>query len=160
MTEVAFHTGLPDKLGYACRLLRKAWRQGARVMVVGAAQELARLDQALWLFEPEEFVPHLRLRAGAPVPARLQRTPIWLVDDDVEPALSEAMAEAGVLVNLGPGDPLQPHRFARVIELVATDPADLLAARERWRGYLAEGLSPSNLPYGQSPGQDQASGAS
>ena len=61
MTEVSFHTGLPDKQAYACRLLRKAWRQGLRVMVTGDAATLTRLDQALWLFEQEEFVPHLRL---------------------------------------------------------------------------------------------------
>ncbi len=145
MTELAFHTGLPDKLDYACRLLRKAWRQGARVLVTGSTAELARLDQALWVFEQEEFVPHLRLRAGESVPAALMHTPIWLVDD--ADGSAGALAEASVLVNLGPGYPSAPNQFARVIELVSTDEPELQSARERWRSYVAQGLLPSNLPY-------------
>ena len=35
MTEVAFHFNAPDKLGYACRLLRKAVGTGARVLDLG-----------------------------------------------------------------------------------------------------------------------------
>ena len=36
MTEVAFHFNVPDKLGYACRLLRKAYAAGGPVGVVAA----------------------------------------------------------------------------------------------------------------------------
>jgi len=46
LTEVAFHTGIADPLDYACRLLRKAYRQGARVAVHAPAPLLDRLDQA------------------------------------------------------------------------------------------------------------------
>ena len=51
MPEVAFHTGLPDKIGYTCRLLRKANRQGLRVRVIGSEPELELLDKALWTFD-------------------------------------------------------------------------------------------------------------
>ena len=34
MTEVAFHFNAPDKRSYACRLLRKAYLRGARVLVL------------------------------------------------------------------------------------------------------------------------------
>lgn len=37
MTQVAFHFNAPDKLAYVCRLVRKATRQDARVMVTGDA---------------------------------------------------------------------------------------------------------------------------
>ena len=37
MTEVAFHFNVPQKSGYACRLLRKATAGGARVVVTGEA---------------------------------------------------------------------------------------------------------------------------
>ena len=43
MPEVAFHTGVADKPGYTCRLLRKAWRQGAQVVVTGSGEQLQRL---------------------------------------------------------------------------------------------------------------------
>ncbi len=141
MTEVAFHTQVPDKLGYTCRLLRKALRQGVRAAVVGDAEALSRLDQALWVFEQEEFIPHLRLRAGeAPSPRNL-RTPIWLLDDE------QADVDATVLVNLGPGMPQQAERYQRVVEVVASEPDDVQAGRARWRQYVAQGIAPVNLPY-------------
>ena len=141
MTEVAFHTQLPDKLGYTCRLLRKAWRQGLRVAVVGQPEQLGRLDQALWMFEQEEFVPHLRLRTGQPMPAAAARTPICLLDD------GRLDVQASVLVNLGPEFPVGVERFGRVVEVVSTDLGDVELARPRWKQYLASGLAPVNRPY-------------
>jgi DNA polymerase III subunit chi len=141
MPELAFHTGIADKLGYACRLLRKACRQGARVVVRADATELARLDPMLWTFEPLEFVPHLRLRPGQTLDAALQRTPIWLVDPGVE------APRAPVLVNLGPQavEVLEFHE--RVIELVGIEEAERQAGRLRWRehqrrGYIISHVTP------------------
>ena len=31
MTEITFHVNTQDKVGYACRLLRKAWGAGSKV---------------------------------------------------------------------------------------------------------------------------------
>lgn len=140
--EVDFHTGVADKLGYTCRLLRKAWRAGKQVVVTGPPAALNRLDQMLWTFEPSEFIPHARLRAGQAIEPRLARTPIWL---------AESPADAGprdVLVNLGPqalataatGSASCP----RVIEIVADEPDEAEAGRERWRQYKAAGLNPRN----------------
>jgi DNA polymerase-3 subunit chi len=50
MTEIAFHFNAPDKLAYACRLLRKAVNSGARVVVTGDAASLQALDTLLWTF--------------------------------------------------------------------------------------------------------------
>ena len=149
MTAVDFHTGVPDKLGYACRLLRKAYRAGNRVLVAGAPEQLNRLDSLLWTFEVGEFIPHGRLRAGQQVPAAAARTPIWLVDiaEPLAPAepIAAAVLQADVLVNLGPGLAAGYARFARVIEIVADAPADDVAAgRLRWRQYLAAGHPPTN----------------
>ena len=141
MTAVAFHTGLPDKQAYACRLVRKAWRQGARVMVTGDGMQLGRLDQALWLFEQEVFVPHLRLAANAPAPAHAARTPVWLS----EQALIEA--EATVLINLGSGFESNYGAFERVVELVSSEADDVSAGRLRWRQFVDAGVTPVNLPY-------------
>ncbi|WP_088281021.1 DNA polymerase III subunit chi [Ideonella sp. A 288] len=146
MTDVAFHTGIPDKPLYTCRLLRKAWRSGARLVVVGTPEALSRLDQALWVFEQEEFVPHLRMRHGELPTAEMRRTPIWLADS------AEVPADAGVLVNLGPDFVEAFERFERVIEVVAADEQEALAARQRWRRYSACGSTPSNMPYRQEAG--------
>jgi len=146
VTQVAFHTGVPDKLGYACRLLRKAARQGARVLVAGSPDELARLDQMLWIFEHEEFVPHVRLRRGEQLAAMLRRTPVWLAED------GSIDCDATVLVNLGPEAAERFERFERVIEVVSTDAADVQAGRARWRRFVEQGVGPVNLPYGGQAG--------
>lgn len=144
--QVDFHTGLGDKLPYACRLLRKAWRAGRRVVVTGDARELARLDQLLWTFDPGEFIPHARLRSGERPEPRMRRTPLWL---------AEQPADAGacdVLVNLGPGLLADAALPARTIELVASDADEVAAGRQRWRQHLSAGRQPVNHPQGASPG--------
>jgi len=139
MAELAFHTGLADKLGYTCRLLRKAYRQGAKVQVRGDGELLARLDPLLWTFEQLEFVPHLRLRAGQKIDPALARTPIWLVDEAAQ------APEAAVLVNLGPLPADDVARFERVVELVGVDADERHAGRLRWRYYESLGLKPVHI---------------
>ena len=133
MTEVSFHFNVPDTLGYTCRLLRKATRQGARVTVTGADTALDGLDRALWSFDPIEFIPHLRLRRGEAVAERLRTTPVCLAED-----LAGALHH-DVLVNLGEGAPAGFESYARVIEIVSTDEAERAAARARWKYYAARG---------------------
>ena len=135
MTEVGFHFNVPDRTAYACRLLRKATRLGARVAVTAPLATLRTLDRALWTFEPEEFVAHAVLPAGAPVPDRLARTPVWLAERPDDVAVHE------VLVNLGDAPPPGFERYARLIEIVGSDGADRAAARERWKHYAARGYA-------------------
>lgn len=136
MPDIAFHTGVADKLGYTCRLLRKAWRQGAQVVTTGSPEELSRLDTMLWIFEHEEFVPHARLRAGERITPVMARTPIWLADVPTD------VAGPQVLVNLGPGMATGFERFARVLEIVSDDPDDAQQGRQRWRRYQSAGMVP------------------
>jgi DNA polymerase-3 subunit chi len=133
MAEVDFHTGLADKVGYACRLLRKAWRRRSRVVVAGNDALLGQLDTALWTFDPQDFVPHARLARGASVAPGLERTPIWLVERGAAPPHRD------VLVNLGPQAAEAAESFARVIELVDTSDDDRAAGRARWNAYKAAG---------------------
>lgn len=128
MTEVSFYTGVPERLAYVCRLLRKAQQSGARVAVVGPAPLLDRLDKALWEFESTEFVPHLCLRPGRQ-PAGLERTPILLTEQ------AQAQPHREVLLNLGAAMPDGFEQFARVLEVVATDPEQVEAGRRRFKQY-------------------------
>ncbi len=135
MTEVSFHLNVPDPQGYACRLLRKATRQGARVTVTGESAVLAGLDRALWSFDPIEFLPHVLLRRGEAAAERLRATPVCLAED-----LSGAFHH-DVLVNLGGEASPGFESFARVIEIVSTDAQDRAAARLRWKHYAARGYA-------------------
>jgi DNA polymerase-3 subunit chi len=132
MTEVAFHFNVPDKLEYGCRLLRKAWGSGARVVVTGEAETLRRLDQLLWTFSPLEFVPHCRLDAP---PATVAATPVLLAADLAD------CPHHDVLVNLGQQVPAGFERFERFIELVTLADDDRVAARGRWKHYADRGYA-------------------
>jgi len=134
LTEITFHFNVADRMEYACRLLRKANRQGAQVIVTGPAPTLAHLDRVLWTFDPIEFLPHVMLRPGQPVPMRLSATTLWLLEDASEAPCHE------VLVNLGQdAAPAGFESFTRVIEIVSSDETERAAARERWKHYAARG---------------------
>ncbi len=134
MPEVAFHTGLDDKLGYACRLVRKAWRQGAQLRISADAPTLARLDALLWTFEPAEFLAHVRVRPGeAPAPGVQAATRIWLS------AHAAACPPCPVLVNLGPDIDADGTPKEKIIELVGADDAERQTGHARWRHYKTLG---------------------
>ena len=132
MTDIAFHFNMPDKLAYSCRLLRKAWGSGARVVVTAEAETLERLDLMLWTFSALEFVPHCRLTASA---ATLAVSPVLLA-----PTLADCPHHE-VLVNLGQDVPAGFERFERFIELVTVADADRAAARSRWKHYTDRGYA-------------------
>ncbi len=130
MTEVAFHFNAPDKLAYACRLLRKASASGAHLIVTGDDQMLHALDIALWQWARHEFIAHAI--DGCPA-AVWQRSPLLLTRNVAQ------TRQRQVLVNLGHGVPPAFSEFERLIEVVSTEEADRLAARPRWTYYKAQG---------------------
>ena len=134
MSIVEFHHGVSDKLAYACRLLRKAYRSGAQVVVTGDAAELKLLDRQLWMFDDREFVPHVLALSDGTVPVRQHSTPIWLT---VNPAA--APGERDVLVNIGQSLPPDSERFARLFDIVSNDADDRQQGRLRWKSYAAKG---------------------
>ena len=142
MTEISFHTGVPDVLGYACRLLRKAAKKGARVVVCADAALLQQLDRALWTFDPTDFTPHRRLAAGTPAPARFAATPVWLLATDAADADAlQSSPVHEVLVNLGADAVPGFESFERVLEIVGRDAEAVSAGRRRWRHYTERGYA-------------------
>ncbi len=140
MTEVAFHTGIANPLDYACRLLRKAYRSGASVAVHGDPATLDRLDQALWTFEPLEFVPHVVLPRDALDQKRLALTPIVLLKGE-----ARAPAACRVAVSLHGHPVAAVDAFDRLIAIVGTDPEHRDAGRQRWREYEKAGHAVSHV---------------
>jgi DNA polymerase III subunit chi len=133
LIAVEFHTGVIDCVDFSCRLLRKAYRSGARVLLTAMPVLLGEIDRALWTFDERDFVPHLRLPANSAAIAG--RTPIWLAERagvDGVPAL---------LVNVGAEAPAEPGVFERLIEIVGADPEQADRGRDRWRAYRAAGLA-------------------
>jgi len=133
MTEVAFHFNVPDKLAYACRLLRKATAAGSRVVVTGKSQDLRTLDTELWTFSALEFIPHCH--AASAEPQVLSASPVVLADT------ARGTPHQQVLVNLGQAVPDGFERFERLIEVVSQDEGDRQQARTRWKHYADRGYA-------------------
>lgn len=130
MTRIDFYSNVPDKLGYACRLVRKAHAANCRIVLLTRDRdELARLDQALWTFSEQEFLPHVH--AGDPLAAN---TPIILTDSD-----KADLPHYQLLINLSVGTPTHFARFERMLEIISSDDADKAAGRERYRFYQQRG---------------------
>ena len=144
MTALEFHTGLPDPIDYACRMLRKAQRQGWRVLVIAPEATVAELDTLLWTFDNASFVPHVRLPS-----AQAALTPIWLCTAVPEGEGEDHGNVPPLLINLGASIPEQPARFERLIELVGLDVDEAEAGRERWRAYKAQGFAVIHRKPGQ-----------
>jgi DNA polymerase-3 subunit chi len=142
MAEVVFLTGVDDKLSFACRLLRKKFREGSRVAVYGPAPLLTRLDQALWAEPQLDFLPHQRLRRGEAAPADAALTPVWLLESAV-PGLHCDSA-----VNLGAEDVAALASHDRVAEVVSLDEHDRAQGQLRWRQYKAHGHALVHRPQG------------
>ncbi|MEY4862240.1 MAG: hypothetical protein RLZ51_335 [Pseudomonadota bacterium] len=131
MTRIDFHFNAADRLAYACRLVRKVHRAGHRIVVQCDSPELLRaLNEALWTFSPQDFIPHVLA-----TDTLADRTPVLLADDEVSASLD--MHE--VLINLGRSTPAGFSRYERLIEVIGLEPADREAGRERWRFYRDRG---------------------
>ncbi|HSV51543.1 MAG TPA: DNA polymerase III subunit chi [Burkholderiaceae bacterium] len=136
MTEVAFHFNAPDKVSYACRLLRKAAQSGAKVVVTAEPALLRNLDVALWSFSALDFVSH----CYATKDAVMQRASAVVLADSLQD-IAQDTPPRQVLLNLGEDVPAGFERFERLIEVVTLQDADRAGARNRWRHYADRGYS-------------------
>lgn len=140
MTRIDFHSNVPDKLGYACRLTRKAYAAGNRVVVLTEdAAQLAALDALMWTFSATDFLPHVV--AGDSLAAQ---TPIILSDSD-----SVEMPHYDVLLNLARKTPANFSRFQRMFEVISTDDADAGAGRKRYVAYKQQDYQPTHFVANQ-----------
>jgi DNA polymerase-3 subunit chi len=140
MTRIDFHTNIADKLGYACRLARKAYAaQGKVVLLAEDAEQAAQLEEALWTIGETDFIPHVM--AGDPLAVE---TPVIVADsDEVE------LPHHDMLVNLTRRTPAHFARFARVFEIISTDEQDAAAGRKRYVAYKQQAYPLTHFVAGQ-----------
>ncbi len=130
MTRIDFHSNVPDKISYACRLARKARAAKCKIVMLTADRDqLATLDDALWTFSDLDFLPHVT--ADNPLAAQ---TPVVLADSD-----AAELPHHQILINLSSAAPAHFARFERMFEIISPDEADTLAGRERYRFYKERG---------------------
>jgi len=143
MTRIDFHTNVPDKVAYACRLARKAWAANNRVVMLAEDEvQLAELNAAMWTFSATDFLPHVL--AGDALAAS---TPILLIDND-EAELPHTHKE--LLVNLSRRAPGHIAQFERMIEVISSDEDDAAAGRKRYVAYKQQDYPLTHFVTGKS----------
>ena len=141
MSRVDFHSNVPDKLAYACRLARKAYMAGNKVVVLAAdSAQLDALNSAMWTISATDFLPHVL--AGDPLATQ---TPIILTDDE-----AAELPHHDILVNLSQLPPANYAQFQRVFEIVSMDAQDAQAGRQRFLHYRQQDVQLTHFVAGNS----------
>lgn len=133
MTEVDFYImSDPEEtvlMRVACRLAESAWGDGERVYLLAADDaQAARMDEMLWTFRQDSFVPHERVGGDNPPTARVLVGTGQAVPERID-----------MLVNLGAEIPPWYGLCARVAEVVGAKPGEKAAGRKRYRMYRDAG---------------------
>ncbi len=116
----------------ACRLAEKAWYKQHRVFIHTASAEATRsLDELLWTFRQDSFVPH------GIYPDNVDPGVSILVGDGTPPS-----SESDVLINLSDGVPSFHAKFTRIVEVVGFGDDQRRRGRERFRAYRDHGCVP------------------
>lgn len=116
----------------ACRLAEEIWRAGQTVHIhTENAHSAQHLDELLWSFRADSFLPHSLLQESPAEQVAL--TPVHIGWGE------EAGLHNDVLINLAATLPLFFSRFQHVAEIVPADETGRQQARERYRFYRDRG---------------------
>lgn len=112
-----------------CELARKACDAGLPMLVLCAsAAQAEQLDDLLWSFDPDAYVPHQI--AGADEDE--EEVPVLLAAPEHDPGMRP------MVLNLR--DAAVPDGFERVLEVVPADDSARGPLRDRWKQYVARGI--------------------
>ncbi|MBA4216059.1 MAG: DNA polymerase III subunit chi [Roseateles sp.] len=127
--QVSFYSDAADPLHFACRLVRRALASGKPLGVCVLAAQAAALDELLWSFEAQEFIPHRRWNPAATA----EPGEVLLVSD------AASLPHRALLLNLGEDMPSAALEFERILEVVGSDAGLVRAGRARYRLYQQAG---------------------
>ena len=138
MTRISFYVlassikpevnDLDIRSAFTCRLCEKAYRQGSQVYIaVNSKEEADQLNQLLWDFKPESFIPHKTNEDP-----NLMAPVVIGLGNDLED-------HHGLLINLRDKIPDEFSRFDRLAEIVSQDERTLIETRSHFAFYRDRG---------------------
>ena len=122
----------------ACKLAMMAWEQGHHVAILTADDSAAAsLDETMWDFPPNRFLPHSRGKADSETPV------------SIDSHNAEIPSDRDVVINLSDAAVADPGRFRRLLEIVPGAEQKRLASRQKYREYRDLGLNPASHTIGK-----------
>ena len=116
-----------DPLLLVCELVRKAFAGEQPTVILARSQDQAEeIDERLWSFSDDAFIPHQI--AGDDDDAI---TAVLIVPPGIE------VEDRPLAINLRDAFAFGNH--ARILEVVAADPAERDGSRRRWKQYQSRG---------------------
>lgn len=120
-----------NPLALVCALVDKAFASDQPCLVLAASMAQAEeLDELLWSFKPEAFIPHQI--AGQDGPEADAEVTVLIVPPGVQ------AADRALLINLR--DETAEGDFQRVLEIVPADTDARSGSRQRWKSYQQRGF--------------------
>lgn len=118
-----------EPLLLVCELARKAQQAGLSTLIFARdAAQAEQLDDLLWSFDPDAFIPHQIAGADSDE----DEADVLIAAPDVQSAMRP------LLINLR--DDAAQGGFERVLEVVPADESARGPLRERWKHYVARGF--------------------
>jgi DNA polymerase-3 subunit chi len=113
------------------RILEKAYAAGYRTLLVAGSEEnAALLNQSLWSYTPNSFLPHGTRQDGQP-----EHQPIF-----ISPGLEPAPNQANLLFVTDGSEPEKTEDYSRILDIFnGHDEEAVAAARHRWKRYKEAG---------------------
>jgi DNA polymerase-3 subunit chi len=110
-------------------LLEKILQTGHRVVVrCPDAKRMERLNESLWAYAPESFLPH-----GTAADGYAEHQPVYLTDGDENPN------GADILIRLSGASTDSFSSYARVLDVFEGSEPQKAAARTRWKDLKDKG---------------------
>jgi len=132
--QVDFYLLHPDakisKELLVCRITEKAYKLGHKVFIYCSNQaETQTLDELLWTYKPESFIPHNIQGEGPEPPPAIQLG-----------HTSEPRGFNDILINMAPENPIFYKKFSRIIVIVNNDDVSKENSRKLYREYKKQGF--------------------
>ena len=132
MTEIRFYHLKRKSLDQALpEILEKALERGYKAVIKHKDESaLKQLNDTLWTFRPNSFIPH-----GMKPDQYAENQPVWLTTEDETPN------DADLLVVTGGAEPHDLSKFKLCVEFLEDHDQDAIkASRQRWKSYKDDGL--------------------
>ena len=112
------------------QITEKAYKAGYRCLVrLGTKNDVSRINEALWTFHADSFIPH-----GSEKDGNADKQPIWITDKEENPNQANAL----IINGAANYDPSEYDLCCDIFD--GKQEIEVQAARERWAQYKKQGL--------------------